>query len=74
MDESDRSPAELANLTAPLLLAKGTITTDWLKKVVDVIGERAPNATVLELPGDHACHIQSIDAFLDALEKHLASG
>jgi pimeloyl-ACP methyl ester carboxylesterase len=74
MDESDRSPDELENLTAPLLLAKGTITTDWLKRVVDVIGERAPNATVLELPGDHACHIQSIDAFLDEFEKHLASG
>jgi hypothetical protein len=32
------------------------------------------NATVLELPGDHACHIQSIDAFLAAFEGHLAVG
>ncbi|MFY9587030.1 MAG: alpha/beta hydrolase [Actinomycetota bacterium] len=74
MDRSDRSPDELADLRAPLLLVKGTITTDWLKRVVDVIGERAPNATVVELPGDHACHIQSIDAFLEALEKHLETG
>lgn len=74
MDESDRSPDELANLSAPLLLVKGTVTTDWLKRVVDVIAERAPNATVVELEGDHACHIQSMDAFLEALEKHLAAG
>lgn len=35
--------------------------------------ERLPNATVVELDGDHACHIESIDAFLEAFEKHLAS-
>jgi hypothetical protein len=36
------------------------------------LAERLPNATVLELPGDHASHIQSIDPFLDALENHLS--
>jgi hypothetical protein len=40
---------------------------------VDVLGDRLPNATVLELPGDHASHIQSIDAFLEAFEKHLTA-
>lgn len=72
MDASDRSVDELSDLRAPLLLVKGTVTTDWLKRVVDVIGSRAPNATIVELEGDHACHIQSIDRFMEELEKHLA--
>jgi hypothetical protein len=41
--------------------------------VVDVLAERLPNATVVELPGDHAAHIQNIDAFLEALESHVTT-
>jgi pimeloyl-ACP methyl ester carboxylesterase len=72
MDRSDRSVDELSDLVAPLMLVKGTVTADWLKRVVDVIATRAPNARVVELEGDHACHIQSIDRFMDELEVHLS--
>jgi len=54
-----------------VLLTKGTQTADWLKRLVDVLGERLPDASVLELEGDHAHHIESIDAFLAALEELL---
>jgi len=72
-DRSDRSIEELVNIRCPVLLVKGSITTEGEKRLVDVLGERLPNATVLELPGDHASHIQSIDAFLEAFEKHLTA-
>jgi pimeloyl-ACP methyl ester carboxylesterase len=70
---SGRSIEELANLRCPVLLVKGTDTADRDRRVVQILGERLPNATVLELPGDHASHIQSIDAFLEGFEKHLTS-
>jgi pimeloyl-ACP methyl ester carboxylesterase len=71
LDRSGRSVDELASIRCPVLLVKGTVTIDWEKRVVDVLGERLPNATVVELDGDHAAHIQSLDAFLEALESHL---
>lgn len=70
---SRRSVEELANIRCPVLLIKGSVTTESEKRLVDVLGDRLPNATILELPGDHASHIQSIDAFLEAFEKHLAT-
>jgi pimeloyl-ACP methyl ester carboxylesterase len=72
-DLSERSIEELANIRCPVLLVRGSVTTEMDKRVVNVLGERLPDATVLELPGDHASHIQSIDAFLEAFEKHLAA-
>jgi pimeloyl-ACP methyl ester carboxylesterase len=71
VDRSDRTVDELANIRCPVLLFKGTVTAGWLRRVVDVLGERLPNASVIELEGDHACHIESIDAFLSALRRHL---
>jgi pimeloyl-ACP methyl ester carboxylesterase len=68
---SPRSIQELENIRCPVLLVQGSVTTDVEKHVVDILGKRLPNAPVLELPGDHASHIQSIDAFLDAFERHL---
>lgn len=38
----------------------------------DVVSERLPDASVVELEGDHAHHIENIDAFLVALDAHLA--
>ena len=64
---------ELVNITCPALLVHGDVTTELDKRVVDVLAERLQNATLVELPGDHAAHIQSIDAFLEALESHLAT-
>jgi pimeloyl-ACP methyl ester carboxylesterase len=72
VDRSGRSVEELGAISCPVLLVKGTVTASWLKRVVDVLRQRIPNATVVELEGDHASHIQSIDAFLEALEAHLA--
>ncbi|MHB1473707.1 MAG: alpha/beta fold hydrolase [Dermatophilaceae bacterium] len=71
LDHPERTVAELAGITCPVLLTKGTRTADWLKQLVDVLVEQLPNASVVELEGDHAHHIQSIDAFLAALESHL---
>jgi pimeloyl-ACP methyl ester carboxylesterase len=73
LDRYDRSVEELAHIRCPVLLIKGSVTTEGEKRLVDILGERLPNATVLELPGDHVSHIQSIDAFLEAFEKHLAT-
>jgi pimeloyl-ACP methyl ester carboxylesterase len=39
--------------------------------VVDVLDERMPNATMEEFDGDHAHHLENIDAFLEALDAHL---
>jgi pimeloyl-ACP methyl ester carboxylesterase len=72
LDHPERTVEDLARITCPVLLTKGTRTSEWLKRLVDVLGERLPNASVVELEGDHAHHIQSIDAFLGALERHLA--
>ena len=71
-DRSERSVEELANIRCPVLLVKGTVTTEGDKRVVDALAERLPDAKVLELDGDHACHIQSIDLFLQAFEDHMA--
>lgn len=71
VDHPDRAVDDLARVSCPTLLVKGTVTADWLKRVVDVLGGRLPDATVEELPGSHACHIESIEQFMDALDRHL---
>ena len=71
LDHPERTVDELSGITCPVLLTKGTKTADWLKRVVDVLGERLPMASVVEFDGDHAHHIESIDAFLRALGAHL---
>jgi pimeloyl-ACP methyl ester carboxylesterase len=73
LDRSGRSVDELVNIRCPVLLVKGSVSTELDRRVVDVLAERLPNATVMELPGDHAAHIQSIDVFLEALENHLVT-
>ncbi len=71
LDHPERTVEDLARITCPVFLTKGTRTADWLKRVVDVLGERLPNASVIEFEGDHAHHIESIDTFLPALEAHV---
>lgn len=72
LERSGRSVDELATIRCPVLLCKGTVTGDWEKRVVDELGARIPGARVVELEGDHACHIQSIDRFMAELDAHLA--
>ena len=73
LERSGRSISELTNIRCPVLLVKGTITGDWEKRVVDELGRLLPKASVVQLEGDHASHIQSIDLFLKELEEHLAT-
>jgi pimeloyl-ACP methyl ester carboxylesterase len=72
LDHPGRTVDDLRRVSCPTLLVKGSVTADRLKRVVDVLGERLPNATVEELPGDHSCHIQSTDHFLNVLDPHLS--
>lgn len=68
---SDATLDDLRAMTAPTLAVKGTVTEEWQKRVVDVLGDFMPNARVLELEGSHACHIEDIDTFLPEFEAHL---
>jgi pimeloyl-ACP methyl ester carboxylesterase len=72
LEHPERSIDDLARIAAPALVTKGTDSTPVDRRLVDVLGERLPNARVREFEGDHAHHIEQIDAFLDALEGHLA--
>ncbi len=62
----------LRELDIPILAVKGTDTTADCRAIVDDIAATAPNAMLLELPGDHACHLQNPDRFQEALRSHLA--
>jgi len=68
---SEHSVADLAAVECPVLLTKGTKTGKVEKRVVDLLAMHLPNASVAELEGSHAHHIESIDRFLEVLEKHL---
>jgi pimeloyl-ACP methyl ester carboxylesterase len=62
---------DVRGISCPVLIVKGSRTAPWLSRVADLLTRTIPQAELLELPGDHACHIQSMDAFLAALEEHL---
>lgn len=66
VDSLDR----LRALEVPVLAVKGTNTTEELATIVDDLAAIVPHARVLELPGDHACHLQNIDRFLEEWAKH----
>lgn len=71
LEHPDRSIDDLGRIEAPTLVTKGTDSTPVDRRVVDVLGERLPNARTMEFRGDHAHHIEQTDAFLEALEVHL---
>lgn len=62
----------LRRLEVPVLAVKGTETTDDLAAIVDDLAAIVPHGQVLELPGDHACHLQNMDRFLAELARHTA--
>lgn len=68
-----RSLSDVHEIRCPVFLVKGTTTAPWLARVVDLLADELPDARLLELPGDHACHIQSIDAFMSRFEEHLSA-
>jgi pimeloyl-ACP methyl ester carboxylesterase len=68
---SDHSVADLAAVDCQVLLTKGTQSGRVERRVVDLLALHLPIARVVELEGSHAHHIESIDRFLEALERHL---
>lgn len=68
---ADQPSRDIGAITCPVLLVYGTVTTPWEKQVTQLLGERLPDARVVELEGDHASHIQSMDRFLEEMEEHL---
>jgi pimeloyl-ACP methyl ester carboxylesterase len=71
---SDYLPSDLAGIRCPVLLTKGTEGHPRDRRIVDLIGELVPKGRVVELPGSHAHHVESLDLFLAELEGHLSSG
>jgi len=49
----------------------GTETSELPFAIVDGPVAMAPRVTLLELPGGHACRLEQMDRFLDAMEVHL---
>jgi pimeloyl-ACP methyl ester carboxylesterase len=71
LDRPERSIDDLVRIAAPALVTKGTNSDAVDRRLVDVLGERLSDVQVKEFEGDHAHHIESIDAFLDSVEAHL---
>jgi pimeloyl-ACP methyl ester carboxylesterase len=69
IDSLDR----LRTLDVPVLAVKGTDTTEDLAAIVGDLAATVPHGRVLELPGDHACHIQNKDRSLAELARHTAA-
>lgn len=65
------SVTRLRQLDVRTLVVRGTESTENDRMIADKIVWNMPDASLLELPGDHSCHIQSMDRFLEALERHL---
>ncbi len=61
----------LQALDVPILAVMGTESTPSDRAIVGAIATNAPRARLLELPGDHACHLQNLDRFLPELRKHV---
>ncbi|HEV2128917.1 MAG TPA: alpha/beta hydrolase, partial [Thermomicrobiales bacterium] len=61
----------LRELRVPVLAILRTESPDSFKSIVETIVTTAPSATLLELPGNHACHLQNPDRLLFELEAHL---
>jgi pimeloyl-ACP methyl ester carboxylesterase len=68
-----RTLDEVEGFERPVLLVKGTQSSSWLREIVDALGRHYPRATVLDLEGSHACHVERIDEFMPRLEEHLSS-
>ncbi len=57
---------------SPVLLFKGVGSPDYLRGIIDVLGEEFPAVQVRELPGAHALHVVSMAAFLEIFEAFLS--
>jgi len=59
----------LQELKAPVLLVKGTGSSNYYHLIIDILAERLPDATAIEMAGMHAPHIISKDEFLTTLDR-----
>jgi pimeloyl-ACP methyl ester carboxylesterase len=57
----------LRAFSQPVLLWKGTGSSHFLHRIVDVLAETMSRAQVAELPGGHAPHLAAPDRFLERL-------
>ncbi|MDR7481858.1 MAG: alpha/beta hydrolase [Armatimonadota bacterium] len=57
----------------PVLLFKGLGSPDYLRAIVDVLGDEFPYAVVHELPGAHVLHLVAMQEFLGLFAASLAS-
>jgi pimeloyl-ACP methyl ester carboxylesterase len=62
----------LRALDIPVLVVKGTDTTEQDAAVVHDLVATVPRGRLLELPGGHASHIENIDRFLEELDTYIA--
>ena len=53
------------NFPHPVLLYKGTGSSGFLHKIVDILAKEFPNAVSKELPGGHAPHLASMPKFME---------
>ena len=65
----DDTLERLKKFQPPVLLVKGTGSTQWLHRVIDGLSENLPHSKVVEFPGGHAPQIVSKDRFLEEWEK-----
>lgn len=64
--------ARLRAFDRPVLLFKGTGSTHFLHRVIDVLGATLPNTRVVELAGGHAPQLVSMEDFLRVLAEFQA--
>jgi pimeloyl-ACP methyl ester carboxylesterase len=57
----------------PTLLFKGEGSSPWLHDIMDILADEFPSAQAETLPGGHAPHIVSMEAFMNIFNRFLAS-
>lgn len=65
--------ARVRQFDQPVLLFKGEGSPPYLRGIIDVLGEEFPQARVRELPGAHALHLVSMDAFMTIFAQFLST-
>jgi pimeloyl-ACP methyl ester carboxylesterase len=61
----------LRAVTPPVLLVRGADSNPVTHRIADMLVEEVPHARPVTLPGDHAAHIESLEAFMALFEGFL---
>ena len=69
--EFEDSLDRLRALNVPVLGVRGTDTSVVDAAIVEQLVGNVPDGRLLELPGDHAAHLQNFERFLEALSAHI---